>query len=56
MGHIKVKNKLTLRLILGDLKHFKTMFFSIKGAGRVGLDPYLRKIPLFLFIYFSNRP
>ena len=38
VGLIKVKNKLTLKFILDELKHFKTMFFSIKVAGLVGLD------------------
>ena len=39
VGLIKVKKKLTKRFILGDLKHLKTMFFSIKGAGWLGVDP-----------------
>ena len=33
MGLIKGKNKLTLKFILGDLKHFRPCFFLIKGAG-----------------------
>ena len=39
-GLIKVKNKLTLAFILGDLKHFefRPCLFPIKGAGWVGSD------------------
>ena len=39
MGLIKVKNKLTLKFILGDLKQFLDHVVYIKGAGWVGPDP-----------------
>ena len=33
VGLIKEKKRVDFKFILGDLKHFQTMFFSIKGAG-----------------------
>ena len=51
-GLIKVKKQIDFKIHFRWFKAFFDNFFSIKGAGWVGLDPYW-KIPLILLLFFK---